>query len=442
MPLSLGQPRMPAERLTPAEYARLFALTPEEAVAYLRDRRMLSPTFDWRDLWHEEHAAQFTVSRMTRLDLLESIRDGITRSVAGDLSRRDWMRDIKALLQEEGWWGEQTVIDPQTGKSVITTFDPARLKLIYDTNVNMAYSAGLWQRIERNRATSPYIRYITRRDERVRISHRAWDNVALPVEHPFWDTHFPPNGWRCRCRAMSLSQSDYDTLKAQGRIRTEAPPMERVRWLNKRTGEVMEIPAGIDPGFDYNPGKAVLARKGQLLLAKAVDAEPRAAATAIREAMQNRSLLAATTESFARFVEPLLSGGAQAAGDARHVGALAQKDWVAMWRRGEAPGTAIISVRDEDVARALPGAVTDATLAGWYARLPEHLLQPDAVLLDRTRPGRPAILYVYDLPARGAKRVLRIMPAGDGKRLWVEDVETVDAGALAGRIGRDYERIR
>lgn len=257
--------------LSADDFARLFRLPPEEAVDYLKRRGLLTETFDWRDLWHEEHLNQFTVSRLARLDLLEAIRDGITRSVEGDLSRRDWMRDIQSLLQKEGWWGEKEVLDQDTGKLVKTVFDPARLKLIYDTNTNMAYSSGLWERIARNKATSPYIRYITKRDEKVRLTHQAWDNLALPVDHPFWNSHFPPNGWRCRCRAMSMSQRDYDTWKAQGRIKTEAPPGATKRWIDKRSGEVHQVPVGIDPGFDYNPGQKALHGKIDLLKQKLID---------------------------------------------------------------------------------------------------------------------------------------------------------------------------
>lgn len=169
----------------------LFKLTPQEAVDYLKGRGQLAQTFSWQGLWHEEHASMFTVSRLANLDLLQAIQDGITQNVNGDLSRRDWMKNTQALLEQAGWWGRKEVVDPATGETLITTFDPARLKLIFDTNTRMAYSAGLWQRIERNKQTHPYIRYITQRDERVRLSHRAWDNLTLPVDHPFWKTHFP-----------------------------------------------------------------------------------------------------------------------------------------------------------------------------------------------------------------------------------------------------------
>ena len=244
---------------TPAqEFAALRKLTPEEAAGHLARRGQLTKTWSWQDLWQDEHAQQFTVSRLTRLDLLEDIRNQITRSVGGDLSRRDFMRDSEKLLAGAGWWGEKTVRDEATGEDVTTKFDPARLKLIYDTNTRMAYSAGLWERMERNKKTHPYVRYITQGDERVRVAHQAWANVTLPIDDPFWQTHYPPNGWRCRCRAVAVSRRDYDagvTPTGAPMVKT-APAIETREWVNKRTGEVSRVPVGIDPGFGYNVGAA------------------------------------------------------------------------------------------------------------------------------------------------------------------------------------------
>ncbi len=161
-------------------------------------------------------------------------------------------------------------------------FDPARLKLIYDTNLRTAHAAGQWARIDRNQITHPYIRYVTRRDERVRHSHAAWDNVTLPVGHPFWQTHTPPNGWRCRCRIVSMSQAEYDKgLAPNGQaLKTDAPEIVLVDWKD-RWGNIRQIPAGIDPGWDYNPG--IASQRAQNLQRIAQD-KLAAASAPIREA--------------------------------------------------------------------------------------------------------------------------------------------------------------
>lgn len=240
------------------DFAKLSSLPPAEAQAYLAKRDKLTTTYAWQDMWQDEHATQFTVSRLTRLDLLQALRDGITKSVDGDLSRRDWMKDSEKLLKDAGWWGTKAVTDPATGEIVFTKFDSARLKLIYDTNTRQAYAAGLWERIERNKKTHPYVRYITQSDERVRASHRAWNGVTLPVDDAFWQTHWPPNGWRCRCRVTSMNQREYDKGQTPtgAPLKTDPPPVETREYVNQRSGEISQVPQGIDPGFGYNAGQA------------------------------------------------------------------------------------------------------------------------------------------------------------------------------------------
>lgn len=239
-------------------FAALRRLTPQEAVDYLRGRDRLTTTYNWSELWQEEHARQFTVSRLASADLLADLQRLITDSVAGDLSRRDYMRDARAALAKAGWWGEREVLDPATGELVRTRFDPARLKLIYDTNTRQAYAAGQWERIEATKKTHPYLRYVTMDDDKVRPAHRAWHNVTLPVDDPFWATHMPPNGWRCRCRVVPVNRRDYErgTTPTEAPMVKTAPEVVMRDWLDRAAGKVRSVPAGVDPGFGYNPGRA------------------------------------------------------------------------------------------------------------------------------------------------------------------------------------------
>lgn len=248
----------------PGEFARAFRLRPEEAVRYMAGRDAVRLTYDWHELWHDEHARAFTVSRLARADLLQALREGLQKSVAGDLSRRDWMRDAKKLLSQAGWWGEKEVIGPD-GVARKTRFNPARLKLIFDVNTRMAWSAGRWQRIQAAKDSHPYLRYVTRADERVRQSHRVWHNVTLPVDDPWWRTHYPPCGWRCRCRAVPMRRAEFEQ---RGDLQRQPPSEPDVPWTNPRTGEVRMIPARIDPGFGYNVGEAAARWQGLLEAAR------------------------------------------------------------------------------------------------------------------------------------------------------------------------------
>lgn len=275
---------------TPIPPGLVFAiLAPDEAIAAFR-RRDLLPSFAWEDVWQEEHARAFTVAKLLRMDLLQFVRDELDRAIAEGTPLAEFVAALRPRLAEAGWWGTREVIDPATGQVARTTFDLSRLRLIYDVNLRQSYAAGRWQRIESAAEAAPddtLIYYRTMRDERVRQSHRAWDGVALPAGHPFWRTHYPPNGWRCRCVAYAVTRAQLERLRGAGMpVRTAAPPVALVPWRNRQTGEVVDVPAGIDPGFAYNPGQQ---RDGALQRAAADAAQglpPGVRDAAVRDALE------------------------------------------------------------------------------------------------------------------------------------------------------------
>lgn len=236
---------------------QLGVVTPEEAVEAFQARGLLEVTFSWQDLWNAEHTRAFTISRLTEQRLLEFIRGELEKAVTEGTRLEDFRKAVQPRLVQAGWWGKRQVVDTATGEKVSTTFDPSRLELIYQVNTRQSYAAGRWARIERVKARFPLVMYRTMDDARVRAAHRPWHNLVLPVDHPFWKTHFPPNGWRCRCTAFGVDEKTVQRYRAAGQaIKTEAPPERWVPFTNKRTGEISRVPYGVDPGFGYNPGQA------------------------------------------------------------------------------------------------------------------------------------------------------------------------------------------
>ncbi|MCD7099110.1 phage minor head protein [Stenotrophomonas sp. MMGLT7] len=239
-----------------------FDLPPAEAIRFFR-RKGLRTSFAWQDLWKEEHEIGFTVAKMADLDLLSDVRDAVDQALAEGTTLRQFKELLIPKMVRAGWWGEQEQVDPQTGrKQLVQLGSPRRLDTIFLTNMGQAYSAGEWSQIEEAANDAPYLMYDAVDDNRTREQHRAWDGTVLLVSDPWWDTHRPLNGYRCRCSTIQLSARD---LRAMGRSGPDqAPPIKRREWLNKRTGEVMQIPLGIDPGFDYNPGAKAGERKQRL----------------------------------------------------------------------------------------------------------------------------------------------------------------------------------
>jgi len=81
------------------------------------------------------------------------------------------------------------------------------LRAELDTATQAAQAAESWQEFERRKYLYPNLRYETAGDERVRESHRSLDGTVRPVDDPFWDTYYPPNGWRCRCKVIQTDEA-------------------------------------------------------------------------------------------------------------------------------------------------------------------------------------------------------------------------------------------
>lgn len=234
-----------------------FDLPPEEAIAFF-EQKGLRVSFAWQDVFAAEHESGFTVAKMADLDLLADVQQAVARALADGETLQQFKNALIPRMQAAGWWGIGEQVDPLTGKTREVQLGSARrLETIFRTNLSMAYSAGEWAQIEETAEDAPYLMYDAVDDNLTREQHRAWSGIVLRWDDPWWQTHRPPNGYNCRCSTIQLSDRD---LKREGKSGPDkAPPIKRREWVNKRTGEVMQIPLGIDPGFDYNPGEGRVA---------------------------------------------------------------------------------------------------------------------------------------------------------------------------------------
>lgn len=81
-----------------------------------------------------------------------------------------------------------------------------RLDNIFRTNIQGAYGRGRWYQQQQNKDERPYLMRDGINDIRQRQSHRELDGIIRPIDDPFWDTHYPPDDFRCRCVARSLTK--------------------------------------------------------------------------------------------------------------------------------------------------------------------------------------------------------------------------------------------
>lgn len=228
-------------------------LAPAEAIAWFRAKGFQFG-FSWQDVEKEEHSRGFTVAKAMTRDILETVREVVDRAIAEGETLATFSKELRPRLEAAGWWGRKEMVDPATGETELVQLgSPRRLKTIFDTNMRTSYAAGRWERIQRSKRAFPFLEYVTVDDARVRPQHHAWHGTILPVDDPWWDTHYPPNGWGCRClpKPVSRGQAERRGLKV-----TEPQVFPKRQWVNKRTGEIQLIERGIDPGWDYHVGKA------------------------------------------------------------------------------------------------------------------------------------------------------------------------------------------
>jgi hypothetical protein len=241
----------------------------------------------------------------------------------------------------------------------------------------------------------------------VREAHRHWDNVTLPVDDAFWKTHYPPNGWRCRCRVVAVSQRDYDRGTTPGGDAMVKAPPDTVwkKWGNRRSGQIETVPAGIDPGFGYNPGLARAAQEQSVIRDKllALDAPTGAALwptlppSVATEQLRNWQSMAQR-----------LSSTRQASGEALLVHVIDSATLKALAQHNVQLASAAVLMRDTELMHALRdtkvtrGAHLTET---FWASLPTQLAQATAYLDTADQ----ALIYAINQgDGQTAKVVLRI----------------------------------
>ena len=212
----------------------------DKAIDYLRGKLNVDSE-SWRDIWEQEHEHAFMVAGATADDVLLDLRKAVDKAIADGETLEQFRKRFDAAVAEKGW--------------AYTGGRNWRSKIIYETNLRQAYNAGREEQIEAAKARRPYALYRHGDSVSPRAQHKAWDGLVLPVDDPFWDTHTPQNGWGCKCKKYSLSES---AMKRRGlKVGTRPTTIKGSRTTTIRGREVV-VPnyVGVDDGFAYRPNSA------------------------------------------------------------------------------------------------------------------------------------------------------------------------------------------
>jgi len=173
-----------------------------------------------------------------------------------------FQKELKPTLQKKGWWGEQFVGDSKGNIEKVQMGSLSRLKTIYQTNMQTSYMAGRYKTQIDNSDERPYWQYVAVMDSRTRPEPAELNEQTFRYDDPFWDSFYPPNGWRCRCRVRALSPDEVDDSSVES---SKGHLSEEMQPVSKNSDEMKPVAIYTDPltghkispdvGWSYNPGK-------------------------------------------------------------------------------------------------------------------------------------------------------------------------------------------
>lgn len=211
-----------------------------EQIEFFR-RKLALPSARWDDIMKSAHDRGFIVAGAMKADLVADLHAAVLRAIESGGTIQQFRKDFNGIVAKHGWTG-------WTGEGTPGGY-AWRTRIIYQTNMATSYAAGRWAQLNDPGlvAFRPYWRY-NHADGVLhpRPHHLSWNGIVMPRDHPFWRTHFAPNGWGCHCYITAASAADYAAAQATGK----AAPPDGWEALSPKTG----APVGIDRGFDYAPG--------------------------------------------------------------------------------------------------------------------------------------------------------------------------------------------
>ncbi|WP_374254350.1 phage minor head protein [Acinetobacter brisouii] len=204
------------------ELKALFELPPQDAIDYLKNKGF-KIGWDWHETLDDAHSRAFTVAKVARIDILQDIRKSLITALESGQGFEKWKDNITPVLQDKGWWGRKTVINPEGKEQEVQLGSPRRLRTIYDTNMQSAFSAGRYKAMLAGAETRPYWEWRHVTISNPRKQHLALNGQLFRFDDPFWSVAYPPSEWGCKCRVIARSNrevADKEILSSEGR-RTE-----------------------------------------------------------------------------------------------------------------------------------------------------------------------------------------------------------------------------
>ncbi|MDJ6542446.1 phage minor head protein [Salmonella enterica] len=379
-------------------------LEPKEAIAYFRAKGQ-HIGWNWYDTAVDVHARSFTVAKAARVDVLTTIQNEVERAISQGVSQQEFIDTLAPRLKKLGWWGKQIIVDSAGNAETVQLGSPRRLALIYNVNTRVAYNVGRYAQLMNSTDTHPFWQYVAVMDSRTRPSHAALNGLVFRYDDPFWKTHYPPNGWNCRCRVRALSQARMDSLGLKATQGDKYLTTKKVQAaVNKATGEIIDMDVTTfadgahimtpDVGWSYNPGSAAFGLD-QTLIRKLVEVKSPQLREMVVKEMNNSPERQLAFRRWAERVVAKRRGGH----DIRTLGFMSESVANSVEQRTGEPPARLLAMSEKNLLHADSDKHHDtevALTADDLALLPSLLARAEAVLWDKVHHNLMYIVTTKD----------------------------------------------
>ncbi|EBB3425450.1 phage head morphogenesis protein [Salmonella enterica] len=379
-------------------------LAPKETVAYFRAKGQ-HIGWNWYETAADVHARSFTVAKAARVDVLTTIQTEVERAISQGVSQQEFIDTLSPRLKKLGWWGKQVIVDSAGNAEEVQLGSPRRLALIYNVNTRVAYNVGRYAQLMNSTDTHPFWQYVAVMDSRTRPSHAALNGLVFRYDDPFWKTHYPPNGWNCRCRVRTLSQERMNALGLQATQGDKYLTTKKVQAaVDKATGEMIEMDVTTfadgarvmtpDAGWSYNPGSAAFGLD-QSLIRKLIEVKSPQLREMVVQEMNNSPERQLAFRIWAKNIMETRRGG----NDIRTLGFMSESVADAVAERTGEPPARLLAMSEKNLLHADSDKHHDtgvALTADDLALLPSLLARAEAVLWDKVHHNLMYIVTTKD----------------------------------------------
>lgn len=216
-------------------------------------RKLNIAVADWRDLPGRYNDAVFYVSGALRADLITDLREAVEEALLNGKGINWFLDQFDTIVERSGWASRNA----RFGDAAYRDW---RARIVYQTNVSTSYSAGRWTQLNNPELLSVAPYWMYRHSDVVahpRLWHLKWNRTTKLSTDPWWQTHYTPNGWGCRCYVIALSKAEAE--RQGGQFGAAPGEGETYTVTDGNTGERITLPVGIDRGWDYAPGSRTVA---------------------------------------------------------------------------------------------------------------------------------------------------------------------------------------